>query len=694
MADAVVHTRGYVALTGPSVVAAAQAACASAGLSLDSSAGLPHVTLFTKEELRALKLDNRTLLASCDTRFVSLGVGGRGGASWAVLVWPGGALLRHSLGCASKCFHITLSAEDDHTAAKGVSSLRFHRSPLSPAEASLALSDPASPADYGPDYAAPTLAQVDAFIDTALSKRTLVHCGGGKGRAGTFVACYLAASGFGGDRLDQPAMSAALAIQTVRRLRPGSVETEAQEQFVAQFVSHLWKAAGVLQEACEEPEDVLELRGRFPAQPRLVLCCGLPGSGKSSFSTALCKQPARFVRVSQDELGSRDACLSLFARSLKARKSVVVDRCNPDAPSRKLWLAEAAERGVAAENILCVFFDLPAPLCAQRADARAAHPTVKQGRGAAVVSSMGKLLQAPSLAEGVACIARVRSIRACAVLLAKLGAQQSAAEGGEGEEGASSGNPPPNASPPTKLQLHKFPRTRHILSLGAATRDDLIMTPADANAFLSASPGQLLVVQEKVDGANLGVSIDPATLALRAQNRSHFVNSASHLQFKGLQHWLEEHREALWPLLSQGGGDLGGADSFGRFVLFGEWCSVAHSIHYVQLPDVFVAFDLYDSVRQRFLSSQRLRALLEGTGISMVRDLLQGSKFSSQQLAALVDSPSQYYDGPVEGVYVRKDEGEWLIDRAKIVRADFLVHPEGWTKGKTVYNETVRSVHV
>ena len=56
-----------------------------------------------------------------------------------------------------------------------------------------------------------------------------VHCGAGMGRTGTFLAAYLVSQG----------MTAHDAIAEVRRLRPGSIETPAQERAVAQYEASL-----------------------------------------------------------------------------------------------------------------------------------------------------------------------------------------------------------------------------------------------------------------------------------------------------------------------------------------------------------------------------------------------------------------------------------------------------------------------
>jgi atypical dual specificity phosphatase len=52
-----------------------------------------------------------------------------------------------------------------------------------------------------------------------------IHCGAGLGRTGVILACYFVSKN----------LSAKNAIARVRRLRPGSIETEAQEEAVAEF---------------------------------------------------------------------------------------------------------------------------------------------------------------------------------------------------------------------------------------------------------------------------------------------------------------------------------------------------------------------------------------------------------------------------------------------------------------------------
>jgi len=92
------------------------------------------------------------------------------------------------------------------------------------------------------------------------------------------------------------------------------------------------------------------------------------------------------------------------------------------------------------------------------------------------------------------------------------------------------------------------------------------------------------------------------------QNRSHYVNSSSATQFQKLDSWLKEHSAELHTILRPG-----------RDILFGEWLALCHSVHYTRLPDVFLAFDVFDRKKGKFISTRRRDALLEATTIQSVR---------------------------------------------------------------------------
>ena len=76
----------------------------------------------------------------------------------------------------------------------------------------------------------------------------------------------------------------------------------------------------------------------------------------------------------------------------------------------------------------------------------------------------------------------------------------------------------------------RFPHTPHLAWLGPDTpRDDKVLAPAEAQALLADE----VVVEEKLDGANLGLSLAPDG-GLCAQNRGQYLYEPHAGQFSRL----------------------------------------------------------------------------------------------------------------------------------------------------------------
>jgi atypical dual specificity phosphatase len=229
-----------------------------------------------------------------------------------------------------------------------------------------------------------------------------------------------------------------------------------------------------------------------------------------------------------------------------------------------------------------------------------------------------------------------------------------------------------SADPP----LLKFPRTPHLLDLGASTSDDEILSG------LGYMQGKI-TVEEKIDGANMGILLDFEG-AVRVQNRSHWVNSADHVQWKSLDRWVAEHDAGIRTVLDR--------DPMfpERYILYGEWCVARHSILYESLPDRFLAFDLYDRLTATFVSRRVLERVLQGTNIAQVPLVaeIEGA-LSEEVLRGMTSRRSFFGANRAEGVYVRieDDERKTTVRRGKVVRGDFIAGNEHWSKGKIEVNK-------
>lgn len=223
----------------------------------------------------------------------------------------------------------------------------------------------------------------------------------------------------------------------------------------------------------------------------------------------------------------------------------------------------------------------------------------------------------------------------------------------------------------------KFPSTPHLTVLGPQqVRDDKVMEEAERAEFLQHE----LLVEEKVDGANLGVSFSPAGDVM-LQNRGSYLRPPFTGQWKHLAAWVERKTEALFDALLD------------RYIMFGEWCYARHSVAYTQLPDWFIAFDVLDRRDGRFLCSCRRDELIRATGVCPVPRLACG-RFTLDALHRLL-GVSRVSDGPAEGIYLRYDSGDWLGARAKLVRPEFIqTIDEHWTRKPLVPNQLRAAVEV
>jgi atypical dual specificity phosphatase len=85
------------------------------------------------------------------------------------------------------------------------------------------------------DYHSPSIEEIEStvkFIENEIEgkRAVLVHCAAGKGRTGTILGAYL---------LKKENLSAKEAITRIRNLRPGSIQTDSQENSLFEYEKYL-----------------------------------------------------------------------------------------------------------------------------------------------------------------------------------------------------------------------------------------------------------------------------------------------------------------------------------------------------------------------------------------------------------------------------------------------------------------------
>ncbi|GAA0585361.1 RNA ligase family protein [Actinomadura livida] len=230
--------------------------------------------------------------------------------------------------------------------------------------------------------------------------------------------------------------------------------------------------------------------------------------------------------------------------------------------------------------------------------------------------------------------------------------------------------------------LRKYPRTRHIVGSRLQPGDhDLASVP------FSEIAGRYLVVEEKLDGANSGISFT-AGGELRLQSRGHYLTGGPReRQFAPLKAWAASVQHVLRERLRD------------RYVMYGEWLYAKHTVFYDALPHYFCEFDVVDRSDGTFLSTARRRELLAGTPVVAVPVLHEGPLPDAAALTALAGpstcrtaawrgalraaaeaagaDPARVAgetddSDDMEGLYIKVEEGGETVGRYKWVRPSFL----------------------
>ncbi|KAF9925456.1 hypothetical protein FBU30_004763 [Linnemannia zychae] len=107
-----------------------------------------------------------------------------------------------------------------------------------------------------------------------------------------------------------------------------------------------------------------------PGSSELILFCGYPASGKSSFAMKHIVSSGHYEYVNQDTLKTKEKCLKAVEEGLKNKKAVVVDNTNPDVATRAPYIAIAKKYYV---PVRCFLFQADKNLATHNNYFRAFH---------------------------------------------------------------------------------------------------------------------------------------------------------------------------------------------------------------------------------------------------------------------------------------------------------------------------------
>lgn len=221
--------------------------------------------------------------------------------------------------------------------------------------------------------------------------------------------------------------------------------------------------------------------------------------------------------------------------------------------------------------------------------------------------------------------------------------------------------------------LPSFPRTLHLPYQPNATNDDYVASEEEASVIFSMPVN----VEEKIDGASVGMALFQDHPLLRNRdhilNKGYFKNTPAKEQFRPMWNWFYDNVHKFENL-----------NIHGPYSVYGEWCLGQHGLEYNQLPDWFIAYDLYHQEEEKFMNPLLAREILQECGFTVPKSLLQTdlsgciSKnyplMGYEALAQYTHYPSQWTkdNAQSEGIYVKTFDSDYVVNRFKMVRPSFV----------------------
>lgn len=231
-------------------------------------------------------------------------------------------------------------------------------------------------------------------------------------------------------------------------------------------------------------------------------------------------------------------------------------------------------------------------------------------------------------------------------------------------------------------EIRKYPRTPHLEGSRLQPGDDDL-----SQIRFSEIQGKHLVVEEKCDGANSGISFGRDG-ELLLQSRGHYLTGGyRERHYNLMKQWAAVHKDVFYRVLKN------------RYIMYGEWMYAKHTVFYDALPHYFLEFDIFDREKGIYLDTPSRPELTSRMPVVSVPVLAEGIFRTEAELLALL-GPSRYIrkghmevlkrraeelgldgdrrcretddSGLMEGLYIKVEENGEVTKRLKYVRAGFL----------------------
>jgi len=232
--------------------------------------------------------------------------------------------------------------------------------------------------------------------------------------------------------------------------------------------------------------------------------------------------------------------------------------------------------------------------------------------------------------------------------------------------------------------LPEYPSVRH-LPWNPNAKSDKIATKQE---FFDAIAGdKKIFVQEKIDGANCGMGFLDGYPVVRTRTKilrkGQELKNNSQKQFASAWNWMHDRKDRFDKLKEAG-----------PYTVYGEWMIQQHGMFYDNLPEWFVAYDLFDYEKCHFVDPGKANSILKNCNFSVIpfelnpaffftADLsIPSSHMSSNLFEAFANNPSNFaVNAKREGIVVKISDGEYVTDQFKMVRQGF---DQGCLLGETL----------